>query len=133
MQPDETETKPKKDDKPGDKIPFGKNKGKLWSEAPTQWLKWCASNAKADNIRARAKQELEAREKKMSGSGEEVLMANEDQIRTIRKTCEEKEITISEMLEMLNLESTDKIREMDVEPILLWLGNPGEKPKLQPF
>lgn len=131
IQPDSEEPKPKADKK--DVIPFGKNKGKLWSEAPTSWLKWCASNAKADNIKARAQKELDVREKNMSDSNEETIMAGEDQIRAIRKKCEEQNISIPEMLEVLNIESTDKIREMDVEPILLWLGNPSERPKLNPF
>lgn len=144
-------SKPQQDVQPDNDpiVQFGKHKGKKFSELPMDYLQWCVDNAQKDFVREAAQKEISRRTGQpndqpphpdsdkqdntsvSSAAGKNatgIKTATEDQIRQIHFSLESQQLTMKEMLEILNVSSSAKIQAQDVEPILAWLKNPANKP-----
>ena len=124
-------------------VQFGKHKGKKFSAVPLDYLQWCVDNAQKDSIKDLARKEIERRPMDQSApaadagqpagkSSGPAKMATEEDIRTIHKQLDAAEITMKEMLEMFQLNSSEQIRASDVPIILAWLNDPGQTPPKLP-
>ncbi len=113
-------------------VGIGKNKDKQWRELTAQSLSGYAEKCENERVKNAAISEQQRRKggkaAPADAGNQSTEMANEADIRLIRKCADEAQLRITEVLEMFELESTDQIRQIDVAHVLAFISNPGKQP-----